>query len=170
MAAKQRKPLDYYLNLQYPFEAVPEPQGGYLIRFPDLPGCLAQVETMDQVAEMAQDVFTTWMEVSYEEGDEIPLPSYPEEYSGKFVLRLPKSVHRRLAEEAKRDGVSLNTYAAVLLAEQDSQRRVERQLAELASCMAEIRVNFGCQEQRAPVSGDLSRTLLPTKEPVALAA
>lgn len=170
MASGQRKPLDYYLNLQYPIEAVPDPQGGYLIRFPDLPGCLAQVETLDQVAAMARDVFTTWMEVSYEEGDEIPLPSYPEEYSGKFVLRLPRSVHRSLAEEAKRDGVSLNTYASTLLAEQHGYKRIERQLTELSSCIAELRIQFRYQGRIAPSRGNTGRATLPTNAPVPLAA
>ena len=33
------------------------------------------------------------------------------EYSGKISLRIPKSLHKKLAEEAKEEGVSLNQYA-----------------------------------------------------------
>jgi hypothetical protein len=62
---------------------------------------------------------------------EIPEPSYPEEYSGKFNLRIPRSLHRQLAESAERDGVSLNQYVAALLARGDAQAQVERRLDEL---------------------------------------
>jgi predicted HicB family RNase H-like nuclease len=34
-----------------------------------------------------------------------------ETYSGKFVVRIPKKLHARLAIEADKEGVSLNQYA-----------------------------------------------------------
>jgi len=40
-----------------------------------------------------------------------------EGYSGKWQLRGPKSLHRRLGERAKREGVSLNTLAVTLLSQ-----------------------------------------------------
>lgn len=39
-----------------------------------------------------------------------------EKYSGKFLLRIPKSLHKRLVEEAKREGISLNQYIIYKLA------------------------------------------------------
>ncbi len=36
-------------------------------------------------------------------------------YSGKFSLRLPKSLHRDLAQLAKQDGSSLNQYVNSVL-------------------------------------------------------
>lgn len=38
------------------------------------------------------------------------------EYSGKLMLRIPKELHRDLVEAARRNGVSLNQYAAYKLA------------------------------------------------------
>jgi predicted HicB family RNase H-like nuclease len=38
------------------------------------------------------------------------------EYSGKFLIRVPKSLHRALVEEAKREGVSLNLWCVTKLA------------------------------------------------------
>lgn len=123
--------LGYYLGLQYPFNAIADPDGGYVIVFPDLPGCLTEAETVDEIAEMAEDARRLWIETEYELGRDIPLPSYPEEYSGKFNVRLPRSLHRELAEEAEREGVSLNTYVATLLARRDALARVEQQLLRL---------------------------------------
>lgn len=126
-----RKPLAEYLSREYPFTVTADPDGGYVIVFPDLPGCMTQVDTLDEVGPMAEDVRLGWLETAYEQGIDIPLPSYPEEYSGKFNLRLPRSLHRALVEAAAREGVSLNSYAAVVLARGDAQARVERRLAEL---------------------------------------
>src|SRR5688572_27125976 len=111
----ERKPLDYYLGLDYSFHAVADEEGGWTIIFPDLPGCLTMVDTLDELPFMVEDVRRLWIETEYEDGADIPLPSYPEEYSGKFNLRLPRSLHHRLADSAERDGVSLNQYVVGLL-------------------------------------------------------
>ncbi len=111
-----RKPLEYYLNLSYPFHAIADEEGGWAIVFPDLPGCLTQADTMEELAYMAEDARRLWIEATYEGGDPIPLPSYPPDYSGKFNVRLPKSLHQDLAEAAEREGVSLNQYVTAVLA------------------------------------------------------
>ncbi|MEP6870611.1 MAG: toxin-antitoxin system HicB family antitoxin [Anaerolineaceae bacterium] len=72
-----------------------------------------------------------WIETEYEDGDPIPLPIYPEEYSGKFNLRIPKSLHRKLAKSATADGVSLNQYVTMLLSRGDAQERLGRRLDAL---------------------------------------
>jgi antitoxin HicB len=134
--AAQRKSLEEYLALQYPFNVIADPDGGYVIVFPDLPGCMTQVERVDEIPVMAEDVRRLWIETVYEDGDEVPLPSYPEEYSGKFNLRVPRSLHRSLVEGAAREGVSLNQYVVALLERRDAEARVERQLNRLVAQMA----------------------------------
>ena len=52
-----------------------------------------------------------WIEAKLENGFPVPDPVDDSQYSGKFVLRLPKSLHVRLALEAEQEGVSLNQYA-----------------------------------------------------------
>ena len=112
----KRRPLDYYLGLQYPFRVEKDPEGGYVVLFPDLPGCLTQAESLDELASMAEEARALWIETEYEAGEDIPLPSHPPEYSGKFNLRLPKYLHRQLAHSAEREGVSLNQYVLTLIA------------------------------------------------------
>jgi predicted RNase H-like HicB family nuclease len=121
MATKTREPLDYYLALSYPFSASADAEGGYVITFPDLPGCMTQVEDPAEIGPAAEEARRLWIMTEYEDGENIPLPSYPEEYSGKFNLRLPRSLHRRLAELAEREGVSLNQLVVALLAERSSR-------------------------------------------------
>ena len=127
MSDRTRK-LSEYLAVEYPFHVVADPDGGYAILYPDLPGCMTQVESLNEVGPMAEEIRHLWIETQYRQGEDIPPPSYPGEYSGKFVLRIPRSLHRSLAENAESDGVSLNQYIATLLAQRDVQRRVERRL------------------------------------------
>lgn len=135
MTVTARKSLQEYLALEYPFNVLADPDGGYVIVFPDLPGCMTQVESLGEVGPMAEEIRALWIESEYEDGEDIPLPSYPEEYSGKFNLRLPRSLHRGLAEAAARDGVSLNSYVAEVLGRGDVQGQVMRQLARIEAQM-----------------------------------
>lgn len=68
-----------------------------------------------------RDAFKAWGAARKDSGKEIPAPFYcPDtvpEVSGKFVTRLPKSVHAKLAERAKAEGVSLNTLVLAFVAE-----------------------------------------------------
>lgn len=122
------KSLRDYLAMEYPFNVVADPDGGYVIVFPDLPGCLTQVESLDDVGSMADEIRQLWIETEFDRGNAIPLPSYPEEYSGKFVLRIPPSLHRTLAERATQERMSLNQYATMRLARSDAQSQIESRL------------------------------------------
>ena len=109
-------------RLDYPFQVRPladEEGGGYLIEFPDLPGCLSDGATIEEAVENGADALRSWIGTAKEFGDPVPPPPRPsdETYSGRWNMRVPKSLHRRLAERAKAEGVSLNTLAVTLLAE-----------------------------------------------------
>lgn len=124
MSTMMKLTLDEVLAREYPFNVIADPDGGYVIVFPDLSGCMTQVETLDEVGPMAEEIRTLWLETEYDAGDDIPVPSYPEEYSGKFLLRIPKSLHRTLTVAAEREGVSLNVYACQLLGENHALMQV----------------------------------------------
>ena len=87
--------------------------GGFLVAVPDLPGCMADGETIEQAIAEAQDAFEAWaMAERQDKGD----PPAPKAYSGRFAQRIPKSLHQRLATRAAAEGVSLNQLAATYLA------------------------------------------------------
>jgi len=58
-----------------------------------------------------------WLTTALDRGITIP---EPESYSGKFVLRVPKSLHRKLSENARRENLSLNQFLIYLLTEQNT--------------------------------------------------
>lgn len=109
-------------EIQYPFTVRPladEDGGGWLVEFPDLPGCMADGETPEEAIHEAADAVRSWIETARLKGDPIPEPSGSDlsAWSGKWVVRTPKSLHRRLSERARAEGVSLNTLAVALMAE-----------------------------------------------------
>jgi len=52
-----------------------------------------------------------------ESGEAIPEPFASRQYSGKFMVRVPPEVHRKLAVQAAEAGVSLNRLASLKLAQ-----------------------------------------------------
>ena len=104
------KHLDYYLGLPYKYSIYPAQEGGYVIEIPDLPGCISQGETVEEAVSMIEDAKRGWLELALEQGAEIPEPTamVSADYSGKFNVRVPKSLHKSLVENAKTENVSLN--------------------------------------------------------------
>ncbi len=95
-------------------------EGGYVVSFPDLPGCITCGETIEKAVENAMDAKKEWLITALEEGIEIVEPNSLEEYSGQFKLRIPKSLHRLLSEHSKKEGISMNQYCVYLLSRNDA--------------------------------------------------
>lgn len=115
------KTLNEYLNMPYRMEVVPDTvEGGYVASFPELAGCITCGETAESAVANAIDAKKEWLIAAIDDGVDIPLPESNEKYSGQFKLRLPKSLHRQLAEDAKRDGISMNQYCVYLLAQNNA--------------------------------------------------
>lgn len=105
-------------DFDYPFEVrplTPEEGGGWLIVYPDLPGCMSDGETVAEAIENGIDAVNAWIKAAHEAGREVPQPG--ELPSGKFVARIPRSLHARLAARARQEGVSMNALVSAFLAE-----------------------------------------------------
>jgi antitoxin HicB len=103
----------------YPFIVEPLPKeegGGYVITFPDLPGCMSDGETVDEAIANGREAFEAWMKSVIEDGKPIPEPHGVAE-PAKFVLRLPRTLHSRLTLRASAEGVSLNSLVQTYVAE-----------------------------------------------------
>ena len=114
------KTLNDYLAMSYRLEIVrDDAEGGFVASYPDLPGCITCGETEEEAVKNALDAKKVWLEAALEENIEIPAPDSLEAYSGQFKLRLPRSLHRSLAEHSQREGISMNQYCVYLLAKND---------------------------------------------------
>ena len=111
------KDLKYYEALPYRISLYQSPEGGFVAEIADLPGCLSQGETADEAVAMINDAKLCWLASALEHGDYIPEPAGASKFSGKVALRIPADMHRRIADRAARDGVSVNTELVALLAE-----------------------------------------------------
>lgn len=111
-------------DIKYPFEVRPltkEEGGGWLVTFPDLPGCMSDGETPAEAIENGKDALECWISACKEMGREIPQPGTSS--SGKFITRIPKSLHARLIARAKQEGVSMNALVSTFIAEYLGQKK-----------------------------------------------
>lgn len=117
---KKTRTLEGYLALPYTIELVRDEDDdgnvGYVAEVEELPGCLSQGATPEEAIRNIFDAMEGWLSGALEDGKAIPEPRAGKSYSGRFLLRIPQTLHAELAREAEREGVSLNQYAAITLA------------------------------------------------------
>ena len=88
-----------------------EDGGGYLAVVPALAGCMSDGETVEEALVNAKDAIKCWIETANELGRAIPEGQEyksDDDYSGKLSLRIPKSLHKKIAEQAEKEGTSIN--------------------------------------------------------------
>ena len=100
--------LPYHIIIQH---ITDESGSYYFATVRELDGCMSHGDTYTEAFENIQEAMEGWIECKIEGGFPVPLPVEDSQYSGKFVLRIPKTLHARLSMEAEKEGVSLNQYA-----------------------------------------------------------
>ena len=114
---------------EYPFAIRPlttDEGGGFLIEFPDFPGTMSDGETPEEAIVNGRDALKGTLLTMREFGDPIPAPGSVGASSGQWRQRVPKTLHSRLAERAKQEGVSLNTLVTAMIAEGLGQRKAQQ--------------------------------------------
>jgi antitoxin HicB len=120
----EKKDLAYYMTLHYPYTMEQYEEDGkihFSLSIPDLPGCGAIGETMEQALINLEKAKEAWIELCLEEGLSIPEPELEDEFSGKFLLRIPPSLHMMLSKLAEKEGKSLNQCIRSILEAKISQ-------------------------------------------------
>jgi len=111
------KTMEEYLKLPYTIEMIQQSDGSWFVGIKELPGCMSQGDTPEEAVAMIHDAMRAWLEVALEDGIPIPEPQVDEEYSGRFMVRVPRGLHRQLVHTADLQGVSLNAYCIAVLAQ-----------------------------------------------------
>lgn len=111
------KNLDYYMNLPYTTEVIElstEDGGGVVLCHPELGRLSANAwgETYEEARAMLTEIKKGIFERCLSEGLPIPEPKREDlqEYSGKMLLRMPRSLHKAVTETAEAEGQSINAY------------------------------------------------------------
>jgi antitoxin HicB len=127
-----KKNVKYYKNLPYTIEITPDDEV-FFIKIKELPGCISQGDTIQEALDMIDDAMNCWLEAALEDVNTIPLPESMREcsFSGKISLRMPKSLHKKVYSEAKKEGVSINSYIVTCLTEQNTINLIANKMDEL---------------------------------------
>ncbi len=107
-------------RIEYPFEIRPlsvEEGGGFLISYPDFSDCLSDGDTVEEAILNGRDALKSTIAALKAKDLTVPAPNGGSVASGKFVARVPKTVHAQLATRAKAEGVSLNSLVLTFIAE-----------------------------------------------------
>lgn len=125
MKSPEKMSASEYLKKPYARVLVPETDGSYRAEIMEFPGCIALGDTQAEALESLERVAESWIEATIEIGQKIPEPNEYQEYSGRLVVRLPKSAHRKAARLAALDGVSLNTFIVAAISTQMGEKSAQ---------------------------------------------
>jgi predicted HicB family RNase H-like nuclease len=111
--------VEYYLAAPYSRVLIPDAETGtFTAEILEFAGCRSQGASPEEAYSNLALAARDWLDAAIESGHHIPEPlTTPRGYSGNVALRLPKSLHRRAVQYASRDGVSLNQFIVMALAE-----------------------------------------------------
>lgn len=100
----------HILKKPYARILIPTEDGTYSAELLEFPGCYTQGDTPQEAMDNLDDAAEAWIDAAIEQGQDIPEPFATHGYSGKVSLRLPRSIHKKAASFAQKDGVSLNNF------------------------------------------------------------
>jgi predicted RNase H-like HicB family nuclease len=132
------KTIATYLKDPYARILIPEAEGGYSAEILEFPGCFAEGESPDETMRNLERAAASWIQAALDQGQEIPSPFMNQGYGGKIALRLPRSLHRKAAQFAEREGISLNQFLVAAVAEKiGAQELYSRLVTQLAAKLTE---------------------------------
>jgi antitoxin HicB len=91
-----------------------EEGGGYLVEYPDIPGCMSDGETIEEAIANGRETLSDCLDVFSESGRDVPNPEVP---AAQWRQRLPRTLYSKLTKQAKREGVSINSLVTAIIAE-----------------------------------------------------
>ncbi len=133
MAGKSRASASDLAVKPYPIRVFKDRESDdWVAEVSDLPGCIGVGETREEALEAAEGFIEPWIEDALENEAAVPEPSERSEASGRFVARLPRSLHARLQELASEEGTSLNQVVVMLLSEGVAGRNLSTAFHDVA--------------------------------------
>ena len=118
------------LSREYARRLVPDETGGYVASIHEFPGCIAEGETADEAMNNLNEAAASWVQVALSNGYEIREPASFHGYSGKIALRIPRGLHKQVAELAELEGSSINQLLVTSIAQYLGSKRAYREMSE----------------------------------------
>jgi|SRR6185437_5826966 antitoxin HicB len=101
-------PVKEVLNKPYARRLVPDETGGFVASILEFPGCIAEGDSPEEAMANLNAAAASWVEVALANGYAFRDPIEYDGYNGKVALRLPRSLHRQVAELAELEASSIN--------------------------------------------------------------
>ncbi len=122
------KTVQDYLALPYTLTVRWDEESNLFVgRVKEIPSCSAHGDTRAAALGMLEENLEDWIAVCLEDGDDIPVPDEATALpSGKWVQRVPRSLHKKLVEASNEEGVSLNQFVLTCLAEAVGEQRAKQ--------------------------------------------
>ncbi|MEO5350735.1 MAG: type II toxin-antitoxin system HicB family antitoxin [Magnetococcus sp. YQC-3] len=92
----------------YTVEIWKDDEGDWLACLLEMPSISAFGGSLEEAVGELGMAWAATKESYLANGEQVPVAPSRKRYSGQFNVRVPKTLHRRLAIEAVREGVSLN--------------------------------------------------------------
>lgn len=174
------EPYDYTITVKRVEE---DGEALFVASVKELPHVHGDGPTFTEAYEMAIEAIQALQQLAAELDKPFPLPATEpsDEWSGRFSLRLPKSLHRKAAQMADEEGVSLNQFLSSIIAEVvgtksasiESNRHIE--LISRYITMTSTSIESSCLKEYSPVQrlwlsglGEPNQVVMTTtREPVA---
>ena len=112
MRRAKNRSLDRYQFTVRPLSK--EEGGGYLVEYPDIPGCMSDGETVEEAIANGREALRDCLDVLKESGRGIPKPSIE---AAQWRQRLPRTLYSKLTRQAESEGVSINSLVTAIIAE-----------------------------------------------------
>jgi len=125
------------LSKAYARRLVPDETGGYVASIQEFPGCIAEGDTADEAIKNLDEATASWVEVALSNGYEIRDPVSFHGYSGKIALRIPRGLHKQVAELAELEDSSINQLLVTAIAQYLGSKHAFRELSE--TMLSEVR-------------------------------
>lgn len=141
--------------MEYPMKVYPihfdDGRTEWCVEYPDLKGCVGGGDTVEEAIADAEISKQVYLECLKSEGIEAPVPTLETDLpSGKIALRVAKTTHKQLIENAKREGVSLNSYIQTAISEKigrDSYSlKMFNMIKNIKHSVDEIRTGYNISE------------------------
>ena len=124
MSIRTNRSLDAYQFTVRPLSK--DEGGGYLLEYPDIPGCMSDGETVEEAIANGREALRDCIEVFRESGRKLPKPSVE---AAQWRQRLPRTLYLKLTKQAESEGVSINSLVTAIIAEAIGSKRAERRRA-----------------------------------------
>lgn len=121
MRATTNRNLDQYQFTVRPLSN--EEGGGYLVEYPDIPGCMSDGETIQEAITNGREALRDCLEVFGESGRKVPKPGIE---AAQWRQRLPRTLYLKLKKQAENEGVSINSLVTAIIAEAIGARQARQ--------------------------------------------